>query len=238
MTIQNCSKPLFCLLVCIVIVGVFGQQSVGQQTQAVQQSQDLKSTTPPKNDLLIEPFRNQVQAPTQSHPQQHAQMIQAIKEIRQQVGGLDLELPRFSIGNLNLPNPPAIETQSPKSPILDFENELIRLANLTADPKTKSKTESRNRLKSIFEKSTWDRTLGLQPAEDQSNPTIPIRFRNNSIPQNVTSLRSAARNLELAAADLEDAGNYEMADQLRLKAQNVRVSARKLVANQPTGPAN
>lgn len=70
--------------------------------------------------------------------------------------------------------------------------------------------------------------FALPPAE-QLVPTNPVQAATEQ-------LRASARNLDAAAADLEDAGNYAAADRLRSSAQRLRREARDL-ARQPAAEA-
>jgi hypothetical protein len=64
-------------------------------------------------------------------------------------------------------------------------------------------------------------------------PLAPSHFAS-AVPKDAVRdagehLRSSARNLDVAAADLEDAGKYTEADRLRELAQTLREEARELV---------
>lgn len=85
------------------------------------------------------------------------------------------------------------------------------------------------------EAATTHRVSDEAPAEVSSMPVFdPYQQPVDPTQIAVEQLRGSARNLDQAAADLEDAGKYAAADRLRASAQRLRREAREFVASQET----
>lgn len=105
------------------------------------------------------------------------------------------------------------------------------------------KAEQRRFLAELTKKSYAEGAAITQRVSDESpqefNSSLPVFNPYTQQPVDPTQaaieqLRNSARNLDQAAADLEDAGKYSTADRLRTTAQRLRREAREFAAAEET----
>lgn len=160
-------------------------------------------------------------------PQQR-DIVGAIKEIRQQIGGLNLalELPPSArqsnsagavSGQLGNVGP------SPTDTAIEFERQLRQRVAAHSLPQP------------LEPQTPAPPNLQLQTST-QLAAHRPTPVSGLSLDAETSALRSAARNLDLAAADLEDAARFKDADQLREQAHEIRLLVRKLVQTGSIAP--
>lgn len=105
------------------------------------------------------------------------------------------------------------------------------------------KAEQRRFLAELAKKSRDESAPTTQRVSDETpqefNSSLPVYNPYTQQPIDPTQaaveqLRDSARNLDQAAADLEDAGKYSTADRLRATAQRLRREAREFAATPET----
>jgi hypothetical protein len=105
------------------------------------------------------------------------------------------------------------------------------------------KADQRRFLAELAKKSYAEGAAITQRVSDESpqefNSSLPVFNPYTQQPVDPTQaaieqLRNSARNLDQAAADLEDAGKYSTADRLRATAQRLRREAREFAAAEET----
>lgn len=171
------------------------------------------SATSPENDadpsMLPAAKSSQPKLPPLAQPiaAPNQQTIEDIKAIRARLGGGVAA----QLGDL-LEQPNGL-----KNVTEEFDQELWRLVQSPAGPTATSPTPSIPAPDPLIEASSQD---SISPA---------FHFPSPMVNQSRLALRRAARNIELAAADLEIAGKYDRADQLRATAATLWKQARREV---------